>query len=107
MEWRPNNSPAAVAHLLSITGATHVVVPQHFVSKLQDAVDTDAGKLGKLRVILQPDPDIYKQGRVAPSPWEYPLAFEKEMELPFVIIHSSGSTGFPSVRLFFYRSWRN
>ena len=104
MEWRPNNSPAAVAHLLLITGATHVVVSEHFASKLHDAIDSAAGKLGNLRVIPQPNAGFYKQGQVAPSPWEYPLAFEKEMELPFVVIHSSGSTGFPSVRIFLRRS---
>jgi len=104
VEWRPNNSPEAVAHLLLITGTTHVIVSDNFASKLQDAVDSEPGKLENIRVIPQPNEGIYRRDRGVLEPWEYPLAFDKEMELPFVVIHSSGSTGFPSVRCFIHIS---
>src|ERR1700754_3310477 len=94
---RPNNSAEAVAHLLNETKASRVIVSSPYAKTLRSAI-ASISDTTSIKTILQPEPSIYKLPHIEPiEPWTYPLIPSEEKDLPFVMIHSSGSTGFPKV----------
>ncbi|KAF8511947.1 L-aminoadipate-semialdehyde dehydrogenase [Hysterangium stoloniferum] len=96
----PNNSPPAVLHLLMKTQAEAVIASDTFIHIVDSALKLSDGQsdVVRPRLISQPSSDIYNaEARKCHQDiaWKYPLEFAEESELPYVIIHSSGSTGYP------------
>ncbi|KAF8587429.1 L-aminoadipate-semialdehyde dehydrogenase [Ramaria rubella] len=94
----PNNSPAAIVHLLYQTRAESVITSAPLMNVVDSALDNFPNDSKVPRVIAQPSGELY--GPTARRnnwnfTWQYPLEFSQEGEQPFVIIHSSGSTGYP------------
>ncbi|KAG8213592.1 L-aminoadipate-semialdehyde dehydrogenase [Butyriboletus roseoflavus] len=94
----PNNSPPAIAHLLTVTNASHIIV--------QDAMHSSATAAlahlpdpSSVSIIHQPSSEVFSPDARATHPdkthWDPPLSPDVEFLLPVTIIHSSGSTGFP------------
>ena len=89
-------------HLLKQTQAGSIITSASFTNTIETALSTIPTGEEVPKLILQPSGDVY--GPIARQrnwnvSWQYPLEYEQEVELPFVIIHSSGSTGYPKVRL--------
>ena len=93
----PNNSPHAIAHLLSVTNTSHVFVQDAQIPAASEALTLLAES--SVSIIRQPSPDVYGPEARAAHPdkthWEPALSPEAEFLLSVNIIHSSGSTGFP------------
>lgn len=94
----PNNSPQAIAHLLTVTNASHVIV-QHTpfpsaIEALAHLADTSS-----VPIVHQPLSDVFgPDARVAhpdKTRWDSPLGLDAEYLLPIAIIHSSGLSVFP------------
>ncbi|KIJ67974.1 hypothetical protein HYDPIDRAFT_83419 [Hydnomerulius pinastri MD-312] len=94
----PNNSPPAVAHLLTVTNATHIIVQDTLLSSAAASLAHLADP-ASVTVINQPSSEVFSSHARATYPekarWVPPLDWEDEFLLPVTIIHSSGSTGYP------------
>ncbi|KAG1862520.1 L-aminoadipate-semialdehyde dehydrogenase [Suillus subalutaceus] len=94
----PNNSPSAIAHLLTVTNATHIIV-QDLLLPSATAALTHLSNPGAVTIINQPSPDVFGPAARCSYPektrWDPVLKWEDESLLPVTTIHSSGSTGFP------------
>ncbi|KAF8441638.1 L-aminoadipate-semialdehyde dehydrogenase [Boletus edulis BED1] len=94
----PNNSPPAIAHLLTITNASHIIVQDALLPSATTAL-THLAVPSSVSIIHQPPSDVFgPDARVAHpdrTHWDPPLTPDVEFLLPVTIIHSSGSTGFP------------
>ncbi|KAG2150554.1 L-aminoadipate-semialdehyde dehydrogenase [Suillus clintonianus] len=94
----PNNSPPAIAHLLTVTNATHFIVQDVHLPSATAAL-THLSDPSSVTIINQPSSEVF--GSVARSlypektHWDPVLNWEDEFLLPVTMIHSSGSTGFP------------
>jgi len=93
-------------HLLKETHADSVIVSVSFIDAVETALSTIPSGSKVPKLVIQPSGNLYspmarqKNWNIS---WQHPLEYEQETELPFVIIHSSGSTGYPKVRLFHNR----
>ena len=95
-----NNSPAAVAHLCKITNSTHLIYHPKFA-----ATSTEAAKILStegIHLTLVPETrfPLWGAGGLKETidqirPFRARLTPEQEHLRPGVILHSSGSTGFP------------
>ncbi|KAJ7743089.1 L-aminoadipate-semialdehyde dehydrogenase [Mycena metata] len=93
-----NNSVPAVAHLCKLTNSTHLIYSEKFKTeahKVQAILKSQDYDLG-----LVPDQrfPLWGEGGVASAqvkPLAPVLTPEQETDRPAVILHSSGSTGFP------------
>ncbi|SJK99612.1 related to LYS2  len=101
-----NNSVPAVAHLTKLTDATHLIYGAKFVQEARDAQKLlhDQGYTVELvedkRFPLW-GPEGVESTKIKPFPAV--LTPEQESKRPAVILHSSGSTGFPKpVRITHY-----
>jgi acyl-CoA synthetase (AMP-forming)/AMP-acid ligase II len=94
----PNNSPPAIAHLLTVTNATHMIVQDVLLPSATAAL-TYLNNPSSVTIINQPSPDVFGSAARSLYPektrWDPVLKWEDEYLLPITIIHSSGSTGFP------------
>ncbi|KAH7929842.1 putative aminoadipate reductase [Leucogyrophana mollusca] len=94
----PNNSPAAIAHLLTATKALHIIVQDGFLPSA-DAALSHLSDPSSVKIVLQPSPDVFsasaREARPEKTRWEPILDWKDEFMLPITVIHSSGSTGFP------------
>ncbi|KAG1829201.1 L-aminoadipate-semialdehyde dehydrogenase [Suillus variegatus] len=94
----PNNSPSAIAHLLTVTNATHVIVQDALLPSATTAL-THLSNPSSVTIINQPSSDVFGSATRSLHPektrWDPALKWEDEYLLPVTIIHSSGSTGFP------------
>ncbi|KAG2059105.1 L-aminoadipate-semialdehyde dehydrogenase [Suillus hirtellus] len=94
----PNNSPSAIAHLLTVTNATHVIVQDALLSPAAAAL-THLSNPTSVTIINQPSSDVFGSASRSFHPektrWDPALKWENESLLPVTVIHSSGSTGFP------------
>lgn len=94
----PNNSPSAIAHLLTVTNVTHVIVQDALLPSAAAAL-THLSNPSSVTIINQPSFDIFGSAARALHPektrWDPALKWEDEYLLPVTVIHSSGSTGFP------------
>lgn len=94
----PNNSPPAIAHLLNVTNATHMIVQDVLLPSATAAL-TYLNNPSSVTIINQPSPDVFGSAARSLYPektrWDPVLKWEDEYLLPITIIHSSGSTGFP------------
>lgn len=93
-----NNSVAAVAHLCKLTSSTHLI----YGPKYADAAKQAQELLAKEGIILEILPEQryplwgrggIKESKIAPYPPR--LTPAQETKRTCVILHSSGSTGFP------------
>ncbi|KAG8879407.1 hypothetical protein FRB97_001634 [Tulasnella sp. 331] len=92
-----NNSPAAIAHLLQITKSSHIITHASYAEKATKAVALQPPNV-TVPIIHQANPEIYSPETRAINPnvvWQPRLSWMEEADLPALIIHSSGSTGFP------------
>ncbi|KAH7912004.1 L-aminoadipate-semialdehyde dehydrogenase [Hygrophoropsis aurantiaca] len=94
----PNNSPPAIAHLLTATNALHIIVQDSLVPSANASLHHLGDQLS-VKVILQPNSEVYSPSTRLQNPektrWERILDWKDEFLLPVTVIHSSGSTGFP------------
>ncbi|KAF8839463.1 L-aminoadipate-semialdehyde dehydrogenase [Paxillus ammoniavirescens] len=94
----PNNSPPAIAHLLTVTNATHVIVQDTLLPSATAALAHLADP-ASVTIINQPSSEIFgshaRTANPANTRWDPPLSWKDEFLLPVSVIHSSGSTGFP------------
>ncbi|KAF9219622.1 L-aminoadipate-semialdehyde dehydrogenase [Gyrodon lividus] len=94
----PNNSPPAMANLLAVTNATHVIVQDTLLPSATAALPHLADPTS-VTIINQPSSDIFgshvRTAHPEKTRWDPPLSWKDEFLLPVSIIHSSGSTGFP------------
>ncbi|KAG9316268.1 hypothetical protein JVU11DRAFT_2297 [Chiua virens] len=94
----PNNSPPAIAHLLTVTNASHIIVQDSLLSPATAALSHLADP-SSVSIIHQPPSDVFGPNARVSHPdkthWDPPLSPDVEFLLPITIIHSSGSTGFP------------
>ncbi|KAG2119614.1 uncharacterized protein F5147DRAFT_795582 [Suillus discolor] len=94
----PNNSPSAIAHLLTVTNATHVIVQDALLPSAAAAL-THLSNPSSVTIINQPSSDVFGSAARSLHPektrWDPALKWEDEYLLPVTVIHSSGSTGFP------------
>ncbi|KAG1775414.1 L-aminoadipate-semialdehyde dehydrogenase [Suillus placidus] len=94
----PNNSPPAIAHLLTVTNATHMIVQDVLLPSASAAL-THLSDPSSVTIINQPSSDVFGSAARTLYPektrWDPTLKWEDEFLLPVTIIHSSGSTGFP------------
>ncbi|KAG8995366.1 hypothetical protein FRB94_009200 [Tulasnella sp. JGI-2019a] len=92
-----NNAPAAVAHLLHSVKASHIIAHSAYAHIAIEAASLlPPGVV--VQLINQADPEIYdsKARDIALGvAWNARVSWEEEADLPALIIHSSGSTGFP------------
>lgn len=88
------NSPAAVAHLLSKTNTTHVLVGSE--ASLQSLASASLELMQNSKPHLTPMPNF--EDLYVPDDAESfsPLSFKRpDFDSPAIILHSSGSTAFP------------
>ncbi|KAG2088169.1 L-aminoadipate-semialdehyde dehydrogenase [Suillus discolor] len=94
----PNNSPSAIAHLLTVTDATHVIVQDALLPPAAAAL-THLSNPSSVTIINQPSSDVFGSAARSLHPektrWDPALKWEDESLLPVTVIHTSGSTGFP------------
>ncbi|KAN0090779.1 hypothetical protein V8E55_004345 [Tylopilus felleus] len=94
----PNNSPPAIAHLLTATNASHIIVQDTLLSSATVAL-THLADAPSVLIIHQPPSDVFSPDARAAHPekihWDPPLTPGVEFPLPVTVIHSSGSTGRP------------
>jgi acyl-CoA synthetase (AMP-forming)/AMP-acid ligase II len=94
----PNNSPPAIAHLLTNTNATHMIVQDVLLPSATAAI-AHLNDPSSVTIINQPPSDVFSAASRSLSPektrWNPVLEWKDEFLLPVSIIHSSGSTGFP------------
>ncbi|KAG6378293.1 hypothetical protein JVT61DRAFT_14008 [Boletus reticuloceps] len=76
----PNNSPPAIAHLLTITNASHIIVQDTLLPSATTAL-THLAVPSSVSIIHQPPSNVFGP--------------DARFLLPVTIIHSSSSTGFP------------
>ncbi|CAK5267785.1 unnamed protein product [Mycena citricolor] len=93
-----NNSVPAVAHLCKLTASTHLIYADRFAAEAEEAkaiLDSQGHK-----IVLVPDQryPLWGTGGVDESevePMAPTLSPEQEASRTAVVLHSSGSTGFP------------
>lgn len=94
-----NNSAAAVAHLCKQTEASHLIYGSAFEKIALEAKAQLGSEDVQLEVSLEKRFPLWGKGGVRDSEIEpYParLAAAEESKRTLVILHSSGSTGFPT-----------
>ncbi|KAL0568452.1 hypothetical protein V5O48_013531 [Marasmius crinis-equi] len=93
-----NNSVAAVAHLCKLTKSTHLIYSPKFTEEAREAKDSLAKEGYEVGIVEDKRFPLWgKEGAAMASvkPFQAPLTPEQEAGRPAVILHSSGSTGFP------------
>ncbi|KAJ8588016.1 acetyl-CoA synthetase-like protein, partial [Rhizopogon salebrosus TDB-379] len=94
----PNNSPPAIAHLLTVTNAAHMIVQDVLLPSATAAL-AHLSDPSSVTIINQPSPEVFSSASRSLYPektrWDPVLDWKDEFLLPVTVIHSSGSTGFP------------
>ncbi|KAK7690571.1 hypothetical protein QCA50_005669 [Cerrena zonata] len=93
-----NNSVPAVAHLIKLTKSTHLVYGTKFVKEAKEAQQILTSEGYELGIVPDKRFPLWGPEGVAASqikPYPAVLTPEQEVDRPAVILHSSGSTGFP------------
>ncbi|ESK87402.1 l-aminoadipate-semialdehyde dehydrogenase [Moniliophthora roreri MCA 2997] len=93
-----NNSVAAVAHLSKLTNATHVIYSPKFSEDAREARELLMKEGYELGLVEDKRFPLWGEGGIQTTnvkPFAAPLTPEQEADRPAVILHSSGSTGFP------------
>lgn len=94
----PNNSPPAIAHLLTVTNATHMIVQDTLLSSATASL-AHLNDPSSMTIINQPSSEVFSAASRSLSPektrWDPVLDWKDEFLLPVTVVHSSGSTGFP------------
>ncbi|KAJ6624936.1 L-aminoadipate-semialdehyde dehydrogenase [Mycena sp. CBHHK59/15] len=93
-----NNSVPAVAHLCKLTDSTHLIYSEKFAKEAKEAQDILKSQDYDLQLVSDKrfplwGPDGVEASHIKPFPAV--LTPEQETFRPAVILHSSGSTGFP------------
>jgi acyl-CoA synthetase (AMP-forming)/AMP-acid ligase II len=94
----PNNSPPAIAHLLTATNASHIIVQDTLLSSATAAL-AHLPDPSSVSIVHQPPSHVFGPEARATHPnkthWHPPLSPDVEFFLPITVVHSSGSTGYP------------
>ncbi|KAF7293216.1 L-aminoadipate-semialdehyde dehydrogenase [Mycena chlorophos] len=93
-----NNSPAAVAHLCKLTNAAHMIYSEKFSAESHEAqgiLKTEGYDLALVPDRRFPLWDVGGIDSVEVEPFPAALTPEEEAGRTAVVLHSSGSTGFP------------
>ncbi|KAJ8082482.1 putative NRPS-like protein biosynthetic cluster [Marasmius tenuissimus] len=93
-----NNSVAAVAHLCKLTSSTHLIYSPKFTEEAKEAREALAAEGYQLGIVEDKRFPLWGDDGAATAsikPFHAPLTPEQESNRPAVILHSSGSTGFP------------
>ncbi|KAJ7113690.1 L-aminoadipate-semialdehyde dehydrogenase [Mycena crocata] len=93
-----NNSVPAVAHLCKLTKATHLIYSEKFTKDAQEAQAILKSQDYELGLVPDKRFPLWGEGGVDSAqvkPMAPVLTPEQESSRPGVILHSSGSTGFP------------
>ncbi|KAJ7065190.1 L-aminoadipate-semialdehyde dehydrogenase [Mycena amicta] len=93
-----NNSTPAVAHLCKLTNSSHLIYSQKFVDEARDAQAILKAQGYELDLIPDQRFPLWDAGgidSVEVKPFPPVLTPEQESPRPAVVLHSSGSTGFP------------
>lgn len=93
-----NNSVAAVAHLCKQTSSTHLIYGSKYAQTAKDAQSLLANEGISIELVAEKRFPLWGPGGVRESKipvFPARLSPEQEASRPCVILHSSGSTGFP------------
>jgi len=93
-----NNSPAAIAHLCKTTGAKHLIYGPKFQETAKEAQQSLKEEGYALELVPEKKFPLWGPGGIADAevkPYPALLTPEQEKRRAGVILHSSGSTGFP------------
>ncbi|KAJ7880350.1 L-aminoadipate-semialdehyde dehydrogenase [Mycena olivaceomarginata] len=93
-----NNSVPAVAHLCKLTNSTHLIYSEKFTKEAQEAQAILKSQDYDLTLVPDKRFPLWGEGGVESAkvnPFPAILTPEQEKDRPAVILHSSGSTGFP------------
>ncbi|KAK7060800.1 hypothetical protein VNI00_000533 [Paramarasmius palmivorus] len=93
-----NNSVAAVAHLSKLTNSTHLIYSPKFTEEAKEAREALKAEGYELGIVEDKRFPLWGEGGIQTAtvkPFTAPLTPEQEANRPAVILHSSGSTGFP------------
>ncbi|KAJ7355604.1 L-aminoadipate-semialdehyde dehydrogenase [Mycena albidolilacea] len=93
-----NNSVPAVAHLCRLTNSTHLIYSEKFTKEAQEAQAILKSQDYDLTLVPDKRFPLWGEGGVDSAkfnPFPAILTPEQEKDRPAVILHSSGSTGFP------------
>jgi acyl-CoA synthetase (AMP-forming)/AMP-acid ligase II len=93
-----NNSVAAVAHLCRLTKSSHLIYGTKYASVAQQAQEQLSKEGFEIQLVAEKrfplwGPGGIRESKIAPYPAR--LSPEQEAKRTAVILHSSGSTGFP------------
>ncbi|KAJ7257959.1 L-aminoadipate-semialdehyde dehydrogenase [Mycena haematopus] len=93
-----NNSVPAVAHLCKLTNSTHLIYSEKFTKEAHEAQAILKSQDYDLTLVPDTRFPLWGEGGVEAAevePFPAVLTPEQETDRPAVILHSSGSTGFP------------
>ncbi|KAK7031412.1 L-aminoadipate-semialdehyde dehydrogenase [Favolaschia claudopus] len=93
-----NNSVPAIAHLCKITNSSHLIYSERFTNEAHEAQAILRSQDYELTLVLDKRFPLWGEDGVETAKInEFPAALtpEEESARPAVILHSSGSTGFP------------
>ncbi|KAJ6485861.1 L-aminoadipate-semialdehyde dehydrogenase [Mycena sanguinolenta] len=93
-----NNSVPAVAHLCKLTNSTHLIYSEKFTKEAHEAQEILESQDYNLTLVPDTRFPLWGEDGVECAkvePFSAVLAPEQETDRPAVILHSSGSTGFP------------
>ncbi|KAJ7089700.1 L-aminoadipate-semialdehyde dehydrogenase [Mycena belliarum] len=93
-----NNSVPAIAHLCKLTSATHLIYSEKFTKEAHEAQAILKSQDYVLGLVSDKRFPLWGEGGVESAqvkPLAPALTPEQEADRPAVILHSSGSTGFP------------
>lgn len=87
-----NNSPAAIAHLITLTSSTALIYHSSFSESVLEALPLLPAD--SCKAIPQANPSVYGEAALAKpvQPWAWALDSDEEADLGAFIVHSSGST---------------
>ncbi|KAJ7281917.1 L-aminoadipate-semialdehyde dehydrogenase [Mycena rebaudengoi] len=93
-----NNSVPAIAHLCKLTNATHLIYSEKFAKEAKEAQEICKSQSYDLQLVPDQRFPLWGEGGVESTQikaFSAALTPEQEANRPAVILHSSGSTGFP------------
>jgi len=94
-----NNSTPAVVHLCRLTKSSHLIYGPRYESVAKEVQETLTKEGYEIRIIAEKRFPLWGEGGISSSPPipPYParLKPDQESKRTAVILHSSGSTGFP------------
>ncbi|KAF9266782.1 L-aminoadipate-semialdehyde dehydrogenase [Marasmius fiardii PR-910] len=93
-----NNSVPAVTHLCKLTKSTHLIYSPKFTEEAKEAKSSLEAEGYQLGIVKDRRFPLWGPEGIATTtvkPFQAPLTPEQEANRPAVVLHSSGSTGFP------------